>query len=123
MTRRLKITERRVGDVTILDLQGRLVLDDGDTSCAEHIDLLVRQGRIRIILNLRDVTYIDSAGVGALIAKFVSLRRRGGDLRLLSLSDRVRRVITIAHLLEVFDTFESEDLAVRSFSILHHTVL
>ena len=96
---------------------------DEDTSCTEHIDLLVREGRIRILLNLRDVTYIDSAGVGALIAKYVSLRRRGGDLRLLSLSDRVRRVITIAHLLEVFDTFESEELAVRSFSVLHHTSL
>ena len=122
MTRRMKITERRVGDVTILDLYGRLVMDE-DTSCTEHIDLLVREGRIRILLNLRDVTYIDSAGVGALIAKYVSLRRRGGDLRLISLSDRVRRVITIAHLLEVFDTFESEDLAVRSFSVLHHTAL
>ena len=122
MTRRMKITERRVGDVTILDLHGRLVMDE-DTSCTEHIDLLVREGRIRILLNLRDVTYIDSAGVGALIAKYVSLRRRGGDLRLLSLSDRVRRVITIAHLLEVFDIFESEDLAVRSFSVLHHTAL
>ena len=122
MTRRMKIAERRVGDVTILDLHGRLVMDE-DTSCTEHIDLLVREGRLRILLNLRDVTYIDSAGVGALIAKYVSLRRRGGDLRLLSLSDRVRRVITIAHLLEVFEIFESEDLAVRSFSVLHHTAL
>ena len=122
MARRMKIAERRVGDVTILDLYGRLVMDE-DTSCTEHIDLLVREGRLRILLNLRDVTYIDSAGVGALIAKYVSLRRRGGDLRLLSLSDRVRRVITIAHLLEVFEIFESEDLAVRSFSVLHHTAL
>ena len=72
---------------------------------------------------LQPIQITDSAGVGALIAKYVSLRRRGGDLRLLSLSDRVRRVITIAHLLEVFDTFESEDLAVRSFSVQHHTAL
>jgi anti-sigma B factor antagonist len=122
MARRMKITERRVGDVTILELHGRLVMDE-DTSCTELIDDLVRQGRIRLILNLRDVSYIDSAGVGALIAKYVSLRRRGGDLRLVSLSDRVRRVITIARLLDVFDTFESEDLAVRSYSVLHHTVL
>jgi anti-sigma B factor antagonist len=122
MARRMKITERRVGDVTILELHGRLVMDE-DTSCTELIDDLVRQGRIRLILDLRDVSYIDSAGVGALIAKYVSLRRRGGDLRLVSLSDRVRRVITIARLLDVFDTFESEDLAVRSFSVLHHTVL
>jgi anti-sigma B factor antagonist len=122
MARRMKITERRVGDVTILELHGRLVMDE-DTSCTELIDDLVRQGRIRLILDLRDVSYIDSAGVGALIAKYVSLRRRGGDLRLVSLSDRVRRVITIARLLDVFDTFESEDLAVRSYSVLHHTVL
>jgi anti-sigma B factor antagonist len=121
MTRRITISERRIGEVTVLDLHGRLVLDDGDTSCAEHIDLLVRQGRIRIILNLQDVSYIDSAGVGALVAKYVSLRKRGGDLKLLRLSERVRRVITIAHLLAVFETFESEELAVRSFASLHHT--
>jgi anti-sigma B factor antagonist len=121
MTRRITISERRIGDVTVLDLHGRLVLDDGDTSCVEHIDLLVRQGRIRIILNLQDVSYIDSAGVGALVAKYVSLRKRGGDLKLLRLSERVRRVITIAHLLAVFETFESEELAVRSFASVHHT--
>ena len=119
--RRITISERRIGDVTILDLHGRLVLDEGDTSCAEHIDLLIRQGRHRIILNLQDVSYIDSAGVGALVAKFVTLRKRGGDLKLLRLSERVRRVIKIAHLLAVFETFESEELAVRSFASVHHT--
>lgn len=121
MTRRIKIAERRVGDVTILDLHGRLVLDEGDTSCAEHIDLLVRQDRTRIVLNLQEVTYIDSAGVGALVAKYITLRKRGGDLKLLRLSERVRRVIGIAHLLAVFETFESEELAVRSFAPVHHT--
>ncbi len=121
MTRHIKISERRIGDVTILDLQGRLVLDEGDTSCAEHIDLLVRQDRTRVILNLEDVTYIDSAGVGALVAKYITLRKRGGDLKLLRLSERVRRVIGIAHLLAVFETFESEELAVRSFASVHHT--
>lgn len=120
MAPRIKISERRIGDVTILDLHGRLVLDEGDASCAEHIDLLVRQGRIRIILNLQDVSYIDSAGVGALVAKYVTLRKRAGDLKLLRLSERVRRVMAIAHLLAVFETFESEDLAVRSFASLHH---
>jgi anti-sigma B factor antagonist len=121
MATRITISERRSGDVTILDLQGRLVLDDGDTSCAEHIDLLVREGRIRIILNLQGVTYIDSAGVGALVAKYITLRKRGGDLKLLRLSERVRRVIGISHLLAVFETFESEELAVRSFASVHHT--
>ena len=121
MPPRITISERRIGDVTILDLHGRLVLDDGDTSCAEHIDRLVREGRIRIILNLQGVTYIDSAGVGALVAKYVTLRKRGGDLKLLRLSERVRHVIGIAHLLAIFETFESEELAVRSFASVHHT--
>lgn len=121
MAPRITISERRIGDVTILDLHGRLVFDEGDTSCAERIDRLIKHGRIQIIVNLHDVSYIDSAGVGALVSKFVTLRRRGGDLKLLCLSDRVRHVITIAHLLEVFDSFESEELAVRSFAPVHPT--
>jgi anti-sigma B factor antagonist len=121
MAPRITISERRIGDVTILDLQGRLVFDEGDTSCAERIDRLIRQGRIQIIVNLEHVSYIDSAGVGALVAKYVTLRKRGGDLKLLRLSERVRRVIYIAHLLAVFESFESEDLAVRSFASVHPT--
>jgi anti-sigma B factor antagonist len=121
MAPRIKISERQIGEATILDLHGRLVLDEGDTSCVERIDALVRQGRIRIILNLEDVTYIDSAGVGALVSKFVTLRKRGGDLKLLRLSHRVRRVISIARLLAVFEVFESEALAIKSFDPLHHT--
>lgn len=121
MAPRIRITERQSGDVTILDLHGRLVLDDGDTSCVERIDALVRQNRVRIVLNLEDVTYIDSAGVGLIVSKYVSLRKRGGDLKLLRLSHRVRRVISIARLLAVFEAFESEDLAIKSFDSLHHT--
>jgi anti-sigma B factor antagonist len=121
MAPRIRITERQSGDVTILDLHGRLVLDEGDTSCVERIDALVRQNRVRIILNLEDVTYIDSAGVGALVSKYVTLRKRGGDLKLLQLSHRVRRVISIARLLAVFEAFESEDAAIKSFDSLHHT--
>lgn len=121
MAPRITISERRVGDVTILDLQGRLVFDEGDTSCVERIDRLIKQGRVQIIVNLQGVSYIDSAGVGALVSKYVTLRRRGGDLKLLCLSDRVHRVISIARLLEVFDSFESEELAVRSFAPVHPT--
>ena len=123
MAPRIKISERQIGDVTLLDLHGRLVLDEGDTSCVERIDALVRQNRVRIILNLEDVTYIDSAGVGAIVAKYVTVRNRGGDLKLLRLSERVRRVISIARLLAVFEAFESEELAIRSFDSLHHTTL
>jgi anti-sigma B factor antagonist len=121
MAPRITISERQIGEVTILDLRGRLVFDEGDTSCAERIDRLIKQGRLQIVVNLQDVSYIDSAGVGALVSKFVTLRKRGGDLKLLRLSDRVRHVISIAHLLEVFDSFESEELAVRSFAPVHPT--
>jgi anti-sigma B factor antagonist len=121
MAPRITISERRIGDVTILDLHGRLVFDEGDTSCAERIDRLIKQGRLQIVVNLQDVSYIDSAGVGALVCKFVTLRKRGGDLKLLCLSDRVRHVISIAQLLGVFDSFESEELAVRSFAPVHPT--
>jgi anti-sigma B factor antagonist len=119
MAPRITIAERRIGDVTILDLHGRLVFDEGDTSCAERIDRLVQQERIQIVVNLQDVSYIDSAGVGALVSKYVTLRRRGGNLKLLCLTERVRHVISIAQLLGVFESFESEELAVRSFAPVH----
>jgi anti-anti-sigma factor len=116
MASRMTISERRIGDVTLLDLHGRLVFDDGDTSCAERIDHLIRQERIQIVINFQDVSYIDSAGVGALVSKYVTLRKRGGNLKLLCLTERVRHVIAIAQLFGVFESFESEDLAVRSFA-------
>ena len=70
MAPRITISERRIGDVTILDLHGRLVFDEGDTSSAERIDRLIQQGRLQIVVNLQDVSYIDSAGVGALVSKY-----------------------------------------------------
>jgi anti-sigma B factor antagonist len=119
MSPRITISERRIGDVTILDLHGRLVFDEGDISCAERIDRLIREERIQIVVNLQDVSYIDSAGVGALVSKYVTLRKRAGNLKLLCMSERVRRVIAIAQLLGVFESFESEELAVRSFAPVH----
>ena len=119
MSPRITISERRIGDVTILDLRGRLVFDEGDVSYAERIDRLIREERIQIVVNLRDVSYIDSAGVGALVSKYVTLRKRGGNLKLLCPSERVHHVIAIAQLLDVFESFESEDLALRSFAPVH----
>src|SRR3954466_7231449 len=112
----MKMTERRVADVTLLELQGRLVFDDGDSDLRSRINELVDQGRLKIILDLKDITYIDSCGVGVLIAKFVSVRRKGGDVRLLTLSPRSHHVMEISGLLKVFETFTSENEAVASFS-------
>lgn len=110
------LTERQVGDVTLLELKGRLVFDDGERMLRTLVNDLVEQGRVKLVVNLSNVTYIDSCGVGVLIAKFVSVRRKGGDVKLLELSPRSRHVMAICGLLNVFETFDSETKAVASFA-------
>jgi anti-sigma B factor antagonist len=117
MATSLQITERRMGDVTILDLAGRVVLGEGDVPFRQAIEALVKEKRLKIILNLKDVTYIDSAGVGVMVGRLVSLRRQGGDIKLLTLVQRNLRVMTITKLVTVFEIFESEDEAVKSFEV------
>ena len=112
----MKLTEREVGDVTLLELGGRLVLDDGDTILRDRVSDLVRRGRLQLVVNLKDITYIDSCGLGVLIAKLVSVRNKGGDLKLLHLSPRSHRVFEICKLERVFEAFDSEEDAVASFS-------
>ena len=116
MELRMQIRERRMGLVTILDLQGRLALDDGEVALRDCVDALIRVDRVHIVLNFNDVTGIDSGGIGLLVAKCLSVRRRGGDLKLLHLTDRSHRVLAITHLLSVFETFASEEEAIRSFT-------
>lgn len=111
----MTLRERRVGDVSILDLKGRLVLDDGDDLLRDRINDLVKEGRLKIVVNLHDVTYVDSCGVGVLIAKYVSVRKKGGDVKLLNLTSRSQRLMEISKLLTVFETFDSEDRALASF--------
>jgi anti-sigma B factor antagonist len=111
----MTIAERNVGPVTILALSGRLVLDDGDALLRQRVDDLVGRGRLKIIADLTALDYVDSAGIGVLIAKYLSVRRKGGDLKLLRLSSRTHHALEITHLLTVFETFESEPDAVRSF--------
>jgi len=112
----MTLTEGRVGDVTVLTLAGRLVFDDGDAVLRTRVTELAAEGRTRIVLDLRQVTSIDSCGVGELVARLVSLRKRGGDIRLLHLSPRAHRVMDISKLLDVFATYDSEAAAVASFS-------
>lgn len=107
----MHITERRIGDATLLTLSGRLVFDDGDDEVRTHVSRLIDEGRVRIILDLQHVSYMDSCGVGVLISRFVSARRRGGDIGLLNPSPRCLHVMQISQLLGVFQVFESEDQA------------
>ena len=117
----LQIVERRVGDVTFLTLSGRIVLEEGERALRDTIDGLIREGRLDVVLDLHDVTYVDSCGIGTLVAKCVSLRKAGGDLELLCPSHRCRRMLEITGLLEaVFDVCESEADALSHVAARHH---
>ena len=111
----MQIHERSAGTVTILDLQGKLTLDDGDTLLRDKVRGLVKRGRKHFVINFRDVPYIDSAGIGELVAIFTTLTSRGGTLRLLNVPKRLRDLLVITKLLTVFETFDAETEAVRSF--------
>jgi anti-sigma B factor antagonist len=114
--RRMTVVERRVGDVTILDLEGRLVFDDGDRIFRAHVDKLLAERRTNIIVNLQGVSYVDSCGVGVLVAKYVSLRRAGGDLRFLHLTPKSLRLMEISKLVDVFRVYDDEAEAIASFT-------
>lgn len=113
----MTITEVRIGDVTVLRLGGRVIFGDGATELRARLNDLLDEARLKFLLDLREVTYIDSFGVGVIAAKYVSVRRKGGDLRLLQLSPRSHHVMTISGLLKIFQAFESEEEGLRSFAV------
>jgi anti-sigma B factor antagonist len=112
----MHIDERAVGDVTVLDLKGKITLGEGDELLKDKVNSLVNQGRKKIILNLAEVPYIDSAGLGEVVRTFTTVSRQGGSLKLLNLTKRITDLLSITKLLTVFETYESETDAVRSFS-------
>ena len=112
----LEIREGRSGDVVIMSLMGRMVGEQEDVVFRESIDRLIDQGIYKIVVDLHDVVLLDSGGIGVLIAKLHSVRKRGGDLRLAHLTPRTERLLAITHLLSVFLTYSSVDEAVRSFA-------
>lgn len=116
MTAALGIHERRQDAVTVLELSGWLVALEGDERFRQHIATLVRAGNTNILVDLSHVTYIDSGGVGAMVAAMLHVTRRGGRLKLLSPSSRVVRVLEITGLLAVFEVFDDEAAAVVSFT-------
>jgi anti-sigma B factor antagonist len=111
----LKIKERRVGDVTVLDLDGHLRMDGGSAIFHDTMSRLLAQGRQRILLNLAGVAYVDSSGLGELISSHVTLSDNGGQLKLLHPTQRVRELMKITKLLTVFDIYESKSEALDSF--------
>jgi anti-sigma B factor antagonist len=112
----MTIQERVVGSVTVLDLNGKLVLGDGDTLLKDKIHSLVFQSRKQIILNMGGISYVDSSGLGALVASFVTAKNNGGRIKLVALTKRLHDLLVISKLVNVFETFDSEADAVNSFA-------
>jgi anti-sigma B factor antagonist len=112
----MQIQERMVGDVVLLDLKGKITLGEGDELLKDKVNSLVNQGHKKIVLNLADVPYIDSAGLGEVVRTYTTVSRQGGSLKLLNLTKRITDLLSITKLLTVFETFDSENEAVRSFS-------
>ena len=111
----MQIEQRPSGDVIILDLKGKLVIGSGDELLKDKINSLVQQGHKKLVLNLADVPYVDSAGLGAIVRSYTTVSRENGSLKLLSLTHRIKDLLAITKLLTVFDTYESEADAVASF--------
>jgi anti-sigma B factor antagonist len=112
----MTIEERTVGSVVVLDLGGRLVLDDGDVALKEKVNALLTSGNQHLVLNVTDVSYVDSAGLGALVASFLAARTHGGALRLMNPSKRLRELLVMSRLLPLVRICESEAEAMSSFN-------
>jgi len=112
----MQIEERAVGDVVVLDLKGKITLGEGEELLKDKVNSLVNQGHRKILLNLGGVPYIDSAGLGEVVRTYTTVSRQGGSLKLLNLTKRITDLLSITKLLTVFETFESENEAVQSFS-------
>jgi anti-sigma B factor antagonist len=112
----MQIEERVVSGVVVLDLKGKVTLGEGDELLKEKVNSLVNQGHKKIILNLAEVPYVDSAGLGEIVRTYTTVSRQGGSLKLLNLTKRISDLLSITKLLTVFETFESENEAVSSFA-------
>jgi anti-sigma B factor antagonist len=111
----MQIEERAVGDVVVLDLKGRVTLGDGDELLKDKVNSLVNRGFKKIVLNLAEVPYVDSAGLGEIVRTYTTVSRQGGSLKLLNLTKRISDLLSITKLLTVFETFDSENEAIKSF--------
>jgi anti-sigma B factor antagonist len=111
-----KATVRLEGEVAVVDLTGRITLGDGSGTVRQTVKGLVAQGHKRVLLNLQEVTYIDSAGMGELVGSFATITNQGGQIKLLNAHHKVRDVLQVTKLYAVFESFSDEAAALRSFA-------
>jgi anti-sigma B factor antagonist len=111
----LNISERQAGDVTVLDLGGKITIGEGSVSLRGAIKRLVEEGKTKILLNLGKVSYVDSSGIGELVSSHTTISREKGQLKMLGLGEKIKELLVITKLLTVFDTYATEPEALNSF--------
>ena len=112
----MKIVEREVSNVTILDLKGKILIGEGDDALRDAVTRVVQSGKQKILLNLAEVPYVDSAGLGEIVRCYTTVSKNGGKLKLINLTKKIQDLLAITKLLTVFETYDSEEEAVRSFA-------
>jgi anti-sigma B factor antagonist len=112
----MTITERKSGDVTLLDVEGKILLGEGDVQLKRKIDELVERKETKLLLNLAAVPYMDSGGLGEIVRSYTTVKRAGGELKLLGVTKRISDLLTITKLITVFEVFEDEAEAVKSYA-------
>lgn len=111
----MQMTERQIGSITVLDLAGTITIDEDAGRLKDKINSLIKQARTSVVLNLAKVSYIDSGGLGQLVASYAALARAAGALKLLHLTKRNHDLLSITRLVTVFQAFDTEEEALRSF--------
>ena len=111
----LNISERQAGDITILDMDGKVTIGEGSIALRSTIRRLLGEGKKKILLNLGNVGYVDSSGIGELVSSFTAVNKEDGSLKLLNLTQKIQDLLAITKLLTVFDVFENENEALSSF--------
>ena len=111
----LNIRERQAGDVTILDMDGKITIGEGSVAVRSAVRRLLEEGKKKILLNLAGVGYVDSSGIGELVSSFTTINREGGQLKLLNLTQKIQDLLAITKLLTVFDTYDDESQALNSY--------
>jgi len=111
----MKIVEREVSGVTVMDLHGKILIGEGDDVLREAVTKAVDGGKTKLVLNLAEVPYVDSAGLGEIVRCYTTVSRKGGRLKLLNLTKKIQDLLAITKLLTVFETYDTEDEAIKSF--------
>ncbi len=111
----LNFNERQAGDVTILDMSGKITIGEGSVTLRSAIRRLLEEGKKKILLNLAGVGYVDSSGIGELVSSFTAINKEGGQLKLLNLTQKIRDLLAITKLLTVFDSYDDKETALNSY--------